>query len=193
MKALLVLATFLLLYPGCAHVISNEILEEVDPAITFNRLRTDPHAYEGRMVLLGGVIVSTTNEEKGTCIEIYQTAMNSRGRPVKRDQSLGRFRAFTPDFLDSAIYAEGRSVTVAGIARGADAGRLGESPYLFASVEIREIYLWPIEPARVYVPCYGPFWDPWWPSRYGPHSPWYSLHAPYPASRSRHHDGSSDR
>lgn len=188
MKALVLFAAFLFFYPGCAHVISTEILREVDPAITFTRLRADPNGCAGRMVLLGGVIVTTTNEKNGTRLEIYQTAMNSRGKPVKRDQSLGRFRAFTPDFLESAIFGQGRSVTIAGIARGAEAGQLGESPYLFPSVEIRELYLWPLEPVRVYMPGYGPFWDPWWPSRYGPHSPWYPSNAPYPASRSRHHE-----
>ncbi len=185
MKALPILTTLLLLFPGCAHVISEEVLEDVDPAVTFSRLRNDPPACEGRMVLLGGVVVSTTNQEDGSLLEVYQTALNSRGRPIERDRSLGRFQAFSPEFLDSAIYCQGRSVTIAGIARGSRAGQLGQSSYDYPYVEIREIYLWPLEPIRVYVPHYGPFWDPWWPSRYGHHSHWYPRYAPYPASRSQ--------
>jgi len=193
MKARFILAAFLLVSPGCAHVISEEILEEVDPSITFTRLRNDPGACRGRMILLGGVIVSTTNEESGTYLEIYQTALNSRGRPIERDQSLGRFRATTPDFLESAIYDRGRAVTIAGIARGTDEGWLGDRSYLFPVLEICELYLWPIEPVRVYVPGYSPFYDPWWPSRHWLYPGRSPFGAPYPASRSRHHDGRGDR
>lgn len=185
MKALIIFFTVLAILPGCAHVISGKVLDSVDASVTFGRLLDDPDGCSGRMVLLGGVIVSTTNRHDGTLLEIYQTELSGRGKPIKRDRSRGRFRAFTTEFLESAIYSQGRVVTIAGQACGVSSGQLDERPYLYPLIEIRELYLWPLERVRVYVPHYDPFWYPCWPSRY---HPWYPHYAPYPASRSRPHD-----
>ncbi|MBW1716602.1 MAG: Slp family lipoprotein [Deltaproteobacteria bacterium] len=107
-KRLLVITVTVACLSGCAHVISKEIRQEVDPELTFAELRKDARAHKGKTVLLGGVIVKTVNKEEGTILEVYQTQMDREGRPVKLDVSGGRFLALYKGLLDSEIYRKGR-------------------------------------------------------------------------------------
>jgi len=76
---------------GCAHVISKDILQKVNPEVTFAELQKAPQAYREKVVLLGGVIVKTVNKNNGTLLEVYQTEINRRGKPIKLDISGGAF------------------------------------------------------------------------------------------------------
>jgi starvation-inducible outer membrane lipoprotein len=49
---------------GCAHIISKDILKDVDREIGFEELRKDPGKYQGKTLLLGGIIVKTENRNQ---------------------------------------------------------------------------------------------------------------------------------
>jgi outer membrane lipoprotein len=180
-KLLFVIVVSLLLY-GCAHVISRDVLKEVDRKITFTELRKNPQAFLGKVVLLGGVIVKTENKEEGTLLEIYQTALNRQGRPVQTDVSEGRFLALYEGILDSELYGKGRRVTVAGTVKGEKVMKLGEIDYHYPYLVIKEIHLWREEERRIYEPYLWEPWGPWW---YDPWYPWYPWYHPY--WHHRHH------
>jgi len=127
---------------GCAHVISEDILKGVDKEISFEELLEDPDKYQGKIVLLGGVIVKTENKQHGTILEIYQTELDSYGRPINTDVSQGRFLALYEEFLDSEIYRKGRRVTVAGVVRGVEVMKLGDIDYHYPYLLVKEIHLW---------------------------------------------------
>ena len=157
---------------GCAHVISKDILEKVNMDITFTELRKDPRAYRDKVVLLGGVIVKTVNKDNGTLLEIYQTEINRRGKPIKLDISQGRFLAHWKGFLDSEIYQKGRKVTIVGVAKGEETIRLGEIDYRCPYIIVNDIHLWEKEQPQEYAPYpYYP-WHLWW-------YPWYHYHPAY--------------
>ena len=152
---------------GCAHVISRDVLRGVNTEITFAELRKAPEVYQGKMVLLGGVIVKAVNRKDGTLLEVYQTEIDSMGRPINLDISGGRFLAHYKGLLESEIYHKGRKVTIAGIVQGEQAMRLGQIDYHYPFLIIKDIYLWRKEQHRRYEPYPWGFWDPWW------RNPWY--------------------
>lgn len=169
MKMILVIAA--ILFSGCAHVISEDVLKEVNAGINFAELLKNPLAYQGEMVLLGGVIVKVIYKQERTLLQIYQTEMDCEERPVNLDVSGGRFLAEYKGFLDREIYRKGREVTVAGKIKGVKVMRLGEIDYHYPYILIKEIHLWKEIQPQIYDPY------PWYPigpwGMWGPWGPWY--------------------
>jgi len=166
-KRLLVITITVACLSGCAHVISKEVRQEVDPELTFAELRKDAQAHKGKAVLLGGVIVKTVNKKDGTLVEVYQTQMDREGRPIKLDVSGGRFLALYKGLLDSEIYRKGRRVTIAGIVQGEKVMRLGELEYHYPYLVIKDLHLWKEEQPQSYEYYPWGLWGPWW------WHPWY--------------------
>ncbi len=170
---------------GCAPVISKGILRQVDPTLTFAKAFKNPDLYRGKIVVWGGVIVSSSNHKKGTLIEILQKPLGFEKRPTAGDDTGGRFLALYDGYLDTAIYSKGREVTVAGSILGERTQRLDQIDYRYPLIAVKEIHLWKkyAEPPRAYYPypygypgplfywSYDPFWYPygypyWYPHRY---------------------------
>jgi outer membrane lipoprotein len=171
MKKFFILVMVAALLSGCAHVISRSTLTEVDRSITFPALLKNPNAYIGKVVLLGGVIVSTINKEDGTLLEVYATNLDRQGRPVHVDRSEGRFLALYQGFLDSEIYKQGRKVVIAGVVQGEKVQKLDEIQYRYPYLIVKEIHLLK-EPEYSYYDQYGPYPYPYY--GYGPwYNPWY--------------------
>ena len=181
MKRLFMFGMALCLLSGCFHAVSRGVLKEVDKEITFSALLKEPTAYQGRVVLLGGVIVKTVNKQEGSLLEVYQTSVDREGRPTDTDRSEGRFLALYQGFLDSEIYSKGREVTIAGTVQGEKVQPLGEIEYRYPYLVIKEIHLWEEEKPVQYEPYpWGPWsswddpwgrrgWYPWWHPRYDPY------------------------
>lgn len=158
---------------GCTHIFSKEILKEVDKGLSFEELIKDPEKYNGKTVLLGGVIVKTENKKDGTLLELYQTGLNGYGEPVNIDLSGGRFLAMDSRFLDSEIYRSGRKVTVVGLVNGAEVIKLGEIDYRCPFIVVKDIHLWKEELPERYGPHYPYYREPF------PEYPWYPWYYPY--------------
>ena len=99
---------------ACGSAIPKESLKQVDPEITFQMLIKDPDRYKGKVVLVGGQIVSTTVRESESWVEILQQPLDWKQRPQNTDVSYGRFLVRFQGFLDPAIYAAGKKITVLG-------------------------------------------------------------------------------
>jgi outer membrane lipoprotein len=142
---LAIVNTFLLL--GCAPVISQRALDEVDQALIFEQLLENPEAHKGKIVLLGGTIIETQNFSDRTLTVVLQRPLGFRKRPITEDVSQGRFIIYTLDFLDPAIYSNGRKITVVGSVMGREVRPLGKIEYSYPVIEKKELYLWPSEEA----------------------------------------------
>jgi len=158
---------------GCAHVISEDILREVNTETAFAELQKAPQDYQGKMVLLGGIVVKTVNKKDGTLLEMYQTELDRYGMPINIDFSLGRFLVYYKGFLDGEIYRNGRKVTIVGIVQGEEVIRLGEIDYPCPYLVVKEIHLWREEQPYAYAPYPFGLWGPW------PCHPWYQWRDPY--------------
>lgn len=141
MRKLLIIIFVVFLIIGCGHVVSEEVRTQVDTGYSDNSFFKDPGSYKGRVVILGGVIISSRNIEKGSYIEILQKPLNSRGVPEVTDTSFGRFMAYSEAFLDKDIYATGRRTTVAGTVMGTMEGEVGDMQYDYPLIQVKEIHL----------------------------------------------------
>jgi outer membrane lipoprotein len=148
---------------GCAAPISKGVLKGVDESVTLDKVRVDPKAYEGRLVLWTGVILSTQPHEKNTMIEILERPADNQKRPKNVDASRGRFIARGNGFFDPAVFCQGRDITVVGRIAGTESSLIGDYNYTYPVVAIEEYYLWAPQVESSYSPYPPyPFYDPWW-------------------------------
>lgn len=138
----LFLAVVLLVAAGCGTVISENVMKTVDRGIEFKSVVADPAKYEGRSVVFGGTIIKVENFENRTVMEVVQEGMNSQLKPVSKDESAGRFLAKFDRFMDPAIFAAGKKITVAGVVSGTETRPLGKGNYRYPVISPTEHYLW---------------------------------------------------
>jgi outer membrane lipoprotein len=139
------LILMIVLTAGCAPVISQNVLREVDTDLSFQAIQRNPDGFKGKTVLLGGEIIETIPLPGKTRITVLQHPLGFRGKPSIDEKSEGRFIVEAQDFLDPFVYSAGRQVTVAGILIGKEVQPLGEINYKYPLVASRELYLWPPE------------------------------------------------
>jgi outer membrane lipoprotein len=137
------LISYFFLLSGCAHVISPNLRDRVNPALTFREVLDNPDFFQGKSVIWGGEIIQTTNQRDGTTlIEVFQRPLGWRGEPKETIASEGRFLATFDKYLDSYVFRRGRKITVAGEILGEKVKPLGEMDYRYPLVAGREVYLW---------------------------------------------------
>lgn len=158
-----------LLLGGCASAFPKEVMRDVNTGVTADDLRRDPANYQGARVIVGGEILSTQPKPGQTEIEILARRLDDADAPELSDRSSGRLLLRSADFLDPAVYAVGRRITVIGTVSGAEDRKVGELPYRYPVIAVERIRLWPQEVAQY--PAYSP-WGPW---PYGPYfyDPYY--------------------
>lgn len=162
----------LALLVGCASEAPRAISEAPASNISLTQARKDPQAVRGTVVRWGGAIVSVQNRREETWIEIVERPLWPDGQPRDTDRSEGRFLAHVAGFLDPAVYAKNRLITVAGALDEPETHSIDEFPYRYPVVRVTDVYLWPKEP-EVYRHYYSPYWyDPWYPWGY-PYYPYY--------------------
>jgi len=127
---------------ACAPVISQTTMNTVDKSISFPALQQRPDILKGRVVLLGGQIIATTVTADETWIEVLEKPLDYQQRPLDTDQSSGRFLVRFQGFLDPAIYASGRKLTVAGQVEGKVVRPLKEMNYTYPVLISKEHHLW---------------------------------------------------
>ena len=146
-----------LLSAGCASApFPDDTLRGVDRALTLNALRASPAAHRGARVILGGQIIATMPKPGATEIDVLSRRLRDGGAPEGGDRSDGRFLVRTAKFLDPAIYAPGRRLTVLGTVTGAEERPIGTVPYTYVVVEAERLKLWPKEENWVGNPSYPP-------------------------------------
>jgi outer membrane lipoprotein len=77
-----------------------------------------------------------------TWIEVLQKNLDRQQRPEDTYQSLGHFLVRFSGFIDPAIYARGRKLTVAGRVDGNVIRPLNDMDYTYPVLTAREHYLW---------------------------------------------------
>lgn len=127
---------------GCAPVIPEEALKDVDRDIKPEDIVKRPEAYKGKKVVIGGLIISVENLEEKTYVEILQEGLNYRLRPVDPDESAGRFLISFEGFKDPAVYSKGKELTVAGTVEGSEPRKIGKTTYNYPVIKAQEQYLW---------------------------------------------------
>jgi outer membrane lipoprotein len=165
---------------GCTHIISAPLRQQAQPPIAFAELRTNPEAFKGRMVIIGGDILQTTNLPDTTRLEVLQRPLNHSQSPQLTDATGGRFMALCHEYLDPAVYAQQRRVTIAGQVMGAFEGKVGEAVYTYPLISCEEIHVFPSATAELLRLAANPWWPGWsspYPWRVG--APPFGFWGPY--------------
>ncbi len=167
------------LLTGCATYLPEAIRKAPPKDIAVSEVRRNIDLYKGQFVRWGGTIASVENRKGETWLEIVARELDGDGRPRETDVSQGRFLARITGFLDPAVYAPGREMTVAGTIEGHLTRKIGEYVYTYPVVNVELSHLWPV---RVRYPRDYYYYDPFWPYPWYPWSPWYPWGYPYPYS-----------
>lgn len=130
----------------------------------------------GAAVRWGGRILEIEPGADRTCFIVLAQPLDAGSQPIEGDRSVGRFIACRDGFYDPAVFAPGRSLTVAGSITQIDTRAVGEYAFAYPVLEATVLYLWP-EPHVVELIHAEPFWPvhrPW---------PWGGYYRPYRAPR----------
>jgi outer membrane lipoprotein len=174
MKKAFLMCTALLVLAACSPVLSRDVMKEGAREFSLNYLRETPEVFQGKLFILGGLIVETRLTEKGSQIEALSVPVDSYGHLDISAQSQGRFFAVFPrskGLLDPMVYRRGREITLAAEFAAVRKGKIDEMEYVYPVFEVREIYLW--EDRREYYGpyYYYPYYDPFYRSPF-PYDPW---------------------
>lgn len=165
------LATLLFVITACTTVQPFPVPANNPPLAS---VRDNVKAHQNQQVVWGGLILSTEIKPAFSLVTVLAKPLDSNGEPVDTDQSYGRFLARFNGFRDPAVFASGRSLTIAGSIQGSEIRKIGEYDYLHPVVNVAQYRLWPVQTRQVY-DAYD-YWgyDPWYPWY-----PWYPGYYPY--------------
>jgi len=146
MRVPVLAAAAALLGAACATTpFPGELTRSVNRALTLRELRADSRAHIGARVILGGDIVATVPRSGETEIEVLSRRLGIGDVPERGDRTDGRFLVRTREFLDPAVYARGRRLTVLGTVVGSEQRRIGELPFAYPVISTERIKLWPVD------------------------------------------------
>lgn len=166
MKTLIFLIAVFFL-TACASRIPQNISQTPTPNLALSEVITQIDAQKNKPVRWGGSILTVINHSNDTEIEILAKELGSSGKPNDTDDNtLGRFLARVDGFVDPAVYAKGRMLTIYGLVESVLSREIGEKPYAYPVIKAQTIYLWPRETENVY-PDYYPYG--YWPGYYYPY------------------------
>ena len=162
-----------------------ELEKQIDTSIAFADLHAAPDNYVGRVIMVGGVVISAKRTEDRTEIEVLQLP-NEAGGPstTERLRSEGRFLAVREAFLDPATVPPGTPITVIGVVSGSTTRPLDDSEYTYPVLDIKHLTDWSAvasqhsggSAAAYYGPYYSPFG--YWGSPYG-YYPYFGRPSPF--------------
>ncbi len=161
-----------MLLSACASNIPNAIRIAPTHAISIKAAQFSPESTMDAQVRWGGNIISINNKPNETWIEVLARPLDYEGEPNSEAASQGRFLARINGFLDPAIYAPERKITLRGRLESTIVRLIGKHPYRFPLIRTQAHYLWPKSPEVA-----DSWQDPWYPYPYR-HDPFYE---PYPA------------
>ncbi|MES9968792.1 MAG: Slp family lipoprotein [Candidatus Thiodiazotropha sp.] len=122
---------------------SQPVIPVADPTVTPQQASSTQPNPDGPPLQWGGVIIETRNLRDTTEIQILAYPLDEDGRPDTEADSIGRFIAQQPGYLELVEYRTGRQVTATGIFSAIRQGQVADSSYAFPLLQCDEITLWP--------------------------------------------------
>jgi outer membrane lipoprotein len=149
----------LLVLAGCASQPKTPITNADFKGPTLAAVRENPDMFLDQRVRWGGSIAGVENRRDSTLVEMVQHPLSNSGRPRSSTTSAGRFIVLIPGFLDPAIYAKDRQLTVVGTLQPSIERNIGEYLYQYPVVAADTYRLWKeSEDPRVIYYYPDPFW-----------------------------------
>lgn len=111
--------------------------------VTPQQAAADIGLVRNKTVAWGGIIVAAKNLASQTQLEVLSFPLDEHGRPDRAAKAGGRFIALHDGYLELANYAEGRLVSMTGLARETRTGSVGEARYVYPVLLVNSLFLWP--------------------------------------------------
>jgi len=157
---------------GCTsvQVVPEDLKAHVNRDLSFSQVLEAPLEHKGKILVIGGQVLSAKRLEHATQIEVLQLPLNRYMKPdASLQESQGRFLALQEEFLDPATLPFGTRVTIVGEVSGMVALPLDQTTYDFPTLVIKRLTVWPttstyrvIQPYPYPYPYWGPYWGPYW-------------------------------
>jgi outer membrane lipoprotein len=122
---------------------SQPVIPAADRTITPQQAAATQTSPSDTLLQWGGVIMETRNLRETTEIQILAYPLDEAGHPDIETNSIGRFIAQLPGYLEPVEYAAGRQVTATGKFSGVRQGKVAASDYPFPLLRCDELALWP--------------------------------------------------
>lgn len=127
-----------------AFVVPPELEKKLDREATFKRLYESPEAYQGRTVMLTGMVLNLEILPKFTRVELLHLPLDSDGLPVTDlNASQGRFIANCRGIIDPQRIPGGTRMTVIGEMEGTS--RIKGNNYSYVTIVTKAIHVYPRE------------------------------------------------
>ena len=125
-------------------VLPDRVQQQVDESISFVDLKADPAAYQGKTIMVSGIVLKSKRVKDRTEIEVLQIPTGSGAVPTKdRRRSQGRFLAIkSGEFLDPAVVDAGTPVTVVGEVVPAVTRAMDDGEYTYPVLEVKHLVDW---------------------------------------------------
>lgn len=125
--------------------------------VSYYQANRDIHSYKDAPVRWGGVIIDVENEAHSSLIQVLSYPLDYSGRPQLHKPGEGRFVIKSPEFLDPAVYAKDKEITVAGVIEGDIERTVGKRMIRVPLLSATAIYLWPVYHDHYDYRSYGPY------------------------------------
>ncbi|MEW9799132.1 Slp family lipoprotein [Alteromonas sp. CYL-A6] len=130
------------LLSGCAIVPDSIDVPEGTELVSYSKAVTSGNASLGKPVRWGGVIAGVENKPQKTWIEVVHFPLNHYGKPLRSEETIGRFKVVIDGFVDPIAFEEGRLVTFIGTLGNPTAGMVGEQPYMYPTLQAQDYHMW---------------------------------------------------
>ncbi len=177
----------LVLLTGCVQpykaTLPPDITNQINDSLSFSQIKAFPDDHKGKLVILGGQILSAKRLTDSTeLIILHLPLIQEREPSTELTHSQGRFIAYQQTFLDPATVPAGTRITLVGELSGSVTQKLDETDYIYPTLTIKQLKTWPApadysryaQPYPYWGPYpYGyPYWGPWG-RYYGYYPYWY--------------------
>ena len=174
-----------ILVVGCAQpykaTLSSDLANQINDSLSFSQIKELPDEHKGKLVILGGQILSAKRLQHSTELIILQLPLIQQQEPTNElTRSQGRYIAYQQEFLDPATVPPGTRITLAGELSGSLTQNLDETEYTYPTLIIKQFKVWPTH--SLDFPGYSqpyPYWGPYAYPYWGPRGRFYGYYPYY--------------
>lgn len=116
--------------------------------LSYQQVSGDINSFKDAPVRWGGVIINVENQEHVSLMQVVFHSLDYSGRPQLHKPGEGRFVVKSAEFLDPAVYAKDKEITVAGVIAGDIERTVGKRIIQVPLLSATAIHLWPAYPNR---------------------------------------------
>ncbi|MDR4465444.1 MAG: Slp family lipoprotein [Nitrospira sp.] len=152
--ALFVAVTISATIPACTRydVIPDPLETHIEKGLSYQDIARSPNTHKGKLIVLGGKVVSTTRFKDRTRIEVLQLPLTDDyiPRTDQEGESQGRFYAYDAgkEILDPTSLPEGTPITLVGEVASIQTTKMDDADRPVPTLSIKDLTTWEVSEGR---------------------------------------------